>query len=130
MVLGNYCTAKQQNNKITKQQNSIAAKQQNSKNSKTAKQRNSEQQGLWPTFRQSMQNYRMCVKDVILAKIYCDVENIVADSCENDGYEISREADNNRTILVDTSKENEDDYRLNGRQTTTMLEVGDLQAKT
>ena len=46
MVLGNYCTAKQQNNKITKQQNSIAAKQQNSKNSKTAKQQNSEQQGL------------------------------------------------------------------------------------
>ena len=63
-------------------------------------------------------------------QVYCDVENIVADSCENDGYEISREADNNRTILVDTSKENEDDYRLNGRQTTTMLEVGDLQAKT
>ena len=36
MVLGNYCTVKQQNNKIIKQQNSIAAKQQNSKNSKTA----------------------------------------------------------------------------------------------
>ena len=54
----------------------------------------------------------MCVKHFILAKIDCDVENIVADSCENDDYEISHEAENNRTILVDTSKINEDDYRL------------------
>ena len=42
----------------------------------------------------------------------CDVENIVTDSCENDGYEISHVAENNRTIQVDTSKINEDDYRL------------------
>ena len=41
----------------------------------------------------------------------CDVENIVTDSCENDGYEISPKAENNGTILVDTSKINED-YRL------------------
>ena len=72
----------------------------------------------------------MCVKHFILAKIDCDVEKIVADSCENDGYEISHEANNNSNILVDNSKDNEDDYILNGRQTTTMLQIGDLQAKT